>query len=37
LLCGAAGRGVAVLVASHSPAVASAADRVMRLWDGQIG
>jgi putative ABC transport system ATP-binding protein len=37
LLCGAAGSGVAVLVASHSPAVASAADRVMRLWDGQIG
>ncbi|HEX5348698.1 MAG TPA: ABC transporter ATP-binding protein [Pseudonocardiaceae bacterium] len=37
LLRGAAGRGVAVLVASHSPAVASAADRVMRLVDGQIG
>jgi putative ABC transport system ATP-binding protein len=35
LLRGAADRGVAVLVASHSPAVASAADRVMRLVDGQ--
>ncbi|MDQ2791824.1 MAG: ABC transporter ATP-binding protein [Actinomycetota bacterium] len=36
LLRAAAGRGVAVLVASHSPAVASAADRVMRLVDGQV-
>ncbi|MGH3629425.1 MAG: ABC transporter ATP-binding protein [Sciscionella sp.] len=35
LLRAATGRGVAVLVASHSPAVASAADRVMRLVDGQ--
>ncbi len=37
LLRDAADRGVAVLVASHSPAVASAADRVLRLVDGQIG
>jgi putative ABC transport system ATP-binding protein len=36
LLRAATGRGVAVLVASHSPAVASAADRVMRLVDGQM-
>lgn len=35
LLRGAADRGVAVLVASHSPAVASAADRVTQLVDGQ--
>ncbi|MGH3606125.1 MAG: ABC transporter ATP-binding protein [Pseudonocardiaceae bacterium] len=35
LLRAATGRGVAVLVASHSPAVASAADRVLRLVDGQ--
>ena len=35
LLRGAADSGVAVLVASHSPAVASATDRVMRLVDGQ--
>jgi putative ABC transport system ATP-binding protein len=36
LLRAAADRGVAVLVASHSPAVASAADRVLRLADGQV-
>lgn len=35
LLHTATGRGVAVLLASHSPAVASAADRVIRLGDGQ--
>ena len=29
--------GTGVLVASHSPAVASAADRVIRLADGQVG
>jgi putative ABC transport system ATP-binding protein len=32
----AAARGAAVLVASHSPAVADAADRVVGLIDGQI-
>lgn len=31
-----AASGVAVLVASHSPAVASAADRVVRLADGRV-
>lgn len=31
-----AGAGVAVLVASHSPAVAAAADRVVRIADGRI-
>lgn len=35
LLRAATGSGVAVLAASHSPAVASAADRVIRLVDGQ--
>ncbi len=35
LLHAATDRGMAVLVASHSPAVASAADRVIRLEDGQ--
>jgi len=35
LLRAATGRGIAVLVASHSPAVASVADRLMRLVDGQ--
>jgi putative ABC transport system ATP-binding protein len=36
LLLGAAARGVAVLVASHSPAVAAAANRRVRLLDGQV-
>jgi putative ABC transport system ATP-binding protein len=31
-----AAAGVAVLVASHSPAVAAAADRVMRIADGRV-
>jgi putative ABC transport system ATP-binding protein len=31
-----AGRGVAILVASHSPAVAAAADRVVTLDDGRL-
>jgi len=31
-----ADRGVAVLVASHSPAVAAAADRVLVMVDGQL-
>jgi putative ABC transport system ATP-binding protein len=36
LLAGAARGGVAVVVASHSPAVAAAADRILRLVDGQV-
>jgi putative ABC transport system ATP-binding protein len=36
LLSEAAARGTAVLVASHSPAVAAAATRVIRLTDGRI-
>ena len=36
LLVAAARRGVAVIVASHSPAVAAAADRVVRLDDGRL-
>jgi len=36
LLSAAAARGTAVLVASHSPAVAAAATRVIRLTDGRI-
>ena len=36
LLADRADRGVAVLVASHSPAVAAAADRVLVLTDGQL-
>jgi putative ABC transport system ATP-binding protein len=36
LLLAAAGRGVAVLVASHSPAVAAAAHRVVALSDGRV-
>jgi putative ABC transport system ATP-binding protein len=36
LLSQAAARGTAVLVASHSPAVAAAATRVLRLTDGRI-
>lgn len=36
LLCRTADRGVAVVVASHSPAVADAADRVVTLDDGRI-
>jgi putative ABC transport system ATP-binding protein len=36
LLSEAAARGAAVLVASHSPAVAATADRVVRLIDGRI-
>ena len=36
LLSEAAARGAAVLVASHSPAVAAAATRVLRLTDGRI-
>ena len=37
LLHDVAAGGTAVLIASHSPAVASAADRVIRLADGQVG
>jgi putative ABC transport system ATP-binding protein len=36
LLAAAADRGVAVLVASHSAAVAAAADRVLQLRDGML-
>lgn len=36
LLCRAAGRGAAVVVASHSAAVADAADRVVHLCDGRV-
>lgn len=36
LLVTAARGGVAVLVASHSPAVAAAADRIVRLEDGRV-
>jgi putative ABC transport system ATP-binding protein len=36
LLKARAGHGVAVLVASHSPAVAAAADRVITLTDGRV-
>nr|WP_275403955.1 ABC transporter ATP-binding protein [Pseudonocardia acidicola] len=36
LLLGTAARGVAVVVASHSPAVAAAAQRVVRLRDGRV-
>lgn len=36
LLSEAAARGTAVLVASHSPAIAAAATRVVRLTDGRI-
>jgi putative ABC transport system ATP-binding protein len=36
LLAGAARGGIAVVVASHSPAVAAAADRILRLADGQV-
>ena len=36
LLRGTAERGTAVLVASHSPAVAAAADRVLHLVDGAL-
>jgi putative ABC transport system ATP-binding protein len=36
LLIAAAGRGVAVVVASHSPAVAAVADRVVALYDGRV-
>jgi putative ABC transport system ATP-binding protein len=36
LLLAATRRGVAVLVASHSPAVTSAAGRHVRLVDGQV-
>lgn len=36
LLVGAARKGVAVVVASHSPAVAAAADRLVRLRDGRV-
>jgi putative ABC transport system ATP-binding protein len=36
LLLAAARRGVAVLVASHSPAVTAAAGRNVRLLDGQV-
>jgi putative ABC transport system ATP-binding protein len=36
LLVEAARRGVAVVVASHSPAVAAAADRIVRLDDGRV-
>jgi putative ABC transport system ATP-binding protein len=36
LLVAAASRGVAVVVASHSPAVAAVADRVVALYDGRV-
>jgi putative ABC transport system ATP-binding protein len=36
LLAAAACKGVAVVVASHSPAVAAAADRIVRLDDGRV-
>ncbi|AGB26574.1 ABC-type antimicrobial peptide transport system, ATPase component [Mycobacterium sp. JS623] len=36
LLSDAAGRGTAILVASHSPAVAAAAARLVRLDDGRV-
>jgi putative ABC transport system ATP-binding protein len=36
LLAAAADRGVAVVVASHSAAVAAAADRVLQLRDGML-
>jgi putative ABC transport system ATP-binding protein len=36
LLSGAADRGTAILIASHSPAVANAAARVIRLDDGRV-
>jgi putative ABC transport system ATP-binding protein len=36
LLAEAAARGTAILVASHSPQVAAAADRVVRLIDGKV-
>ncbi len=36
LLLGRARDGMAVLVASHSPAVSAAADRVIRLGDGKV-
>jgi len=36
LLRDVAAGGTGVLVASHSPAVASAADRVIRLADGEV-
>jgi putative ABC transport system ATP-binding protein len=36
LLAAAARNGVAVIVASHSPAVAAAADRIVRLDDGRV-
>ncbi len=36
LLTGRARDGMAVLVASHSPAVSAAADRVIRLSDGEV-
>jgi putative ABC transport system ATP-binding protein len=36
LLVDAAHHGVAVIVASHSPAVAAAADRIVRLDDGRV-
>jgi putative ABC transport system ATP-binding protein len=36
LLVDAADRGTAILIASHSPAVAAAAARVVRLDDGQV-
>ena len=35
-LSDAAARGTAILVASHSPAVAAAAERVVRLDDGRV-
>ncbi|MDT7725767.1 MAG: putative transport system ATP-binding protein [Actinomycetota bacterium] len=36
LMADAAARGTAILVASHSPQVAAAADRVVRLIDGKV-
>lgn len=36
LLCGQAARGAAVVVATHSPQVAAAADRTMHMFDGRI-
>jgi putative ABC transport system ATP-binding protein len=36
LLCDTAARGTAIVVASHSPAIAAAAARVVRLDDGRV-
>jgi putative ABC transport system ATP-binding protein len=36
LFCTLAATGVAILVASHSPAVAAAADRIITITDGTL-